>query len=157
MEKQNVLNGLLLNIDILDDFINSMPSDALYKKRGDNWTIFQHLEHLLAPQELLLQRIQKFIDEPVPVMTPYNPEDRPKTNTEIKPAEVLAKLKDIRTKQVELLKKCPDELWKKKAVHPEYTDYSLRILARHIYMHDGFHMYRMEDLWILKDEFLTEL
>ena len=86
--------------------------DALYKKRGGNRTIFQRLEHLLAPQELLLKRIQKFIDEPAPVMTTYN---------------------------------------------PEYTDYSLKILAGHVFMHDGFHRYGMEDLWLLKDEFLKGL
>ena len=47
--------------------------------------------------------------------------------------------------------------WEKTATHPEYEQYSLIILARHILMHDHWHMYRMEELWLTRDEYLTIL
>ena len=47
--------------------------------------------------------------------------------------------------------------WQKTATHPEYAQYSFYILVRHILMHDHWHMYRMEELWLTRDEYLTQL
>jgi hypothetical protein len=57
---------------------------------------------------------------------------------------------------VELARSCGPEAWEKPGVHPEYDQYSLEILLRHILTHDGWHMYRMEEIWLAKDESLTK-
>jgi hypothetical protein len=62
-----------------------------------------------------------------------------------------------REKQVSLLETADDITWQKTGRHPEYTLYSLYILARHILMHDHWHMYRMEELWLTRDEYLTKV
>jgi hypothetical protein len=47
--------------------------------------------------------------------------------------------------------------WQKTGIHPEYELYSLSILGRHILMHDFWHMYRIEELWLTRDAYLTKL
>ncbi len=56
---------------------------------------------------------------------------------------------------MELLSKLDKSVWEKTATHPEYEHYSLYILARHILIHDHWHMYRMEELWLTRDDYLT--
>ena len=46
------------------------------------------------------------------------------------------------------------EHWTRKAKHKEYIEYTPYIMLRHILMHDHFHMYRIEELWLTTDEFL---
>jgi len=45
----------------------------------------------------------------------------------------------------------------KETSRPEYENYSLFILVRHILMHNHWHMYRMEELWLTRDAYLTKL
>ena len=62
-----------------------------------------------------------------------------------------------REKQVRLIEAVPAEVWRKTAVHPQYESYGFEILVRHIALHDGFHLARIEDLWVLKDGSLKPL
>jgi hypothetical protein len=61
-----------------------------------------------------------------------------------------------RYKQLLLLESADHITWKKTATHPEYEAYSLYILTRHVLMHDYWHMYRMEELWLTRDVYLTK-
>ncbi len=40
---------------------------------------------------------------------------------------------------------------RKTAVHPEYERNGFELLVRHIALHDGMHLARIEDLWLLED------
>jgi hypothetical protein len=71
--------------------------------------------------------------------------------------EALAAFSAGRNDQIAELEKATPDDWEKVATHPEYTHYTLYILARHILMHDHWHMYRMEELWLTRDEYLTVL
>jgi hypothetical protein len=71
--------------------------------------------------------------------------------------EIIEQFKAMREKQLDLLKNVGPEDWEKMAFHPEYDQYGLLILARHVFMHDHWHLYRMEELWLTKDEYLTRL
>ncbi len=64
---------------------------------------------------------------------------------------------EYRRKQLLLLEKADATVWQRMATHPEYDLYSLYILARHVLMHDHWHMYRIEELWLTKDAYLTKL
>jgi len=63
---------------------------------------------------------------------------------------------ELRAKMVSHLKTFEDDLWNKRALHPEYVEYSPYILLRHAMMHDHFHMYRIEELRLTKDEYLRK-
>ena len=62
-----------------------------------------------------------------------------------------------RARQIEIIVAAEDALWSKQALHPEYERYGFAILVRHILFHDGFHLARMEDLLLARDEHLTSL
>lgn len=94
-----------------------------------------------------------------PEFIPYIPgeeEDADRPPAVAMPAALDA-FNQYREKQVALLETVDDITWQKAGRHPEYTRYSLYILARHILMHDHGHMYRMEELWLTRDEYLSKL
>ena len=72
-------------------------------------------------------------------------------------ASALDQFGRYRDKQLQLLKSAGDVMWERTATHPEYEAYSLYILTRHVLMHDYWHMYRMEELWLTRDAYLTKL
>jgi uncharacterized damage-inducible protein DinB len=157
MRNSQLVEALKLNTDILKTFISSIPEDAMMNRRKDFWTIYEHLVHLVETQALLHHRIELFINEESPVMTPYNPEGAPESDEKKTAGELLEEFSNWRNKQVELIETCDDSTWDKMGEHPEYDSYSFETLVRHILLHDGYHMYRMEELWLLKDKFIKPL
>ena len=156
----DILEGLKRSHSILTEFVVSIPEDLLYRKRGDGfWSIAEHVNHLADVQPMLGDRIRRFLEEDRPEFIPFFPdedESQPET-VQIDVAAVLAEFDRGRKDQLELLHKATPADWEKTATHPEYEQYSLMILVRHIFMHDHWHMYRMEELWLTRDEYLTDL
>jgi uncharacterized damage-inducible protein DinB len=155
-----ILNALGTGPSILTALVETIPPDDMARVRGDGfWNITQHVIHLGAVQPVLLERIDRFLNEPNPEFVPHIPsEDEQENDTE--PADVRAALDrfaEFRRKQIARLSGASPVDWNNTGIHPEYSAYSLYILARHILMHDHWHMYRMEELWLTRDAYLTEL
>lgn len=146
---------------ILADLVRQIPRKRLeVRRRPDFWTIRDHISHLAEVQPMLLGRLGRFRDEEAPSFIPYLPSDEDAPKEEVAPLEVDAALKAFaegRRRQIELIATLPEEVWAKPGVHPEFELYTASILVRHIAMHDHWHMYRMEELWITRDEYLTEV
>ncbi len=157
----DLLEGLRRAPNVLSAFAQSIPADRLDHRRGDGfWTIAEHLSHLARVQPMLLERLQRFRDEEHPVFVPYIPgdgEEEPDT-PEVMPMDgALAQFTRYRAQQVDLLMELTPAAWYKIADHPEYSLYTAYILTRHILMHDHWHMYRMEELWLTRDDYLTRM
>jgi len=156
----DLLDGLGRSGRILAEFVKTIPADKLNLCRGEGfWTIAEHVSHLAQVQPMLLERLQKFMDEDQPEFVPYIPgdsqaEERP---PQMELNEALEAFAHQRGRQIAVLEKADAAVWQKSAVHPEYEHYSLYILVRHILMHDYWHMYRMEELWLTRDAHLTKL
>ena len=156
----DLLDGLGRSGRILAELVNTIPPDRLNLRRGQGfWTIAEHVCHLAQVQPMLLERLQRFMNEDRPEFVPYIPgdgevEDRP-PQMEIDVA--LEAFNRQRSKQITLLQQAEQDDWRKTGTHPEYELYSLYILVRHILMHDHWHMYRMEELWLTRDAYLTRL
>ena len=145
---------------ILAEFVRSIPAEQMNRQRGEGfWTIAEHISHLAQVQAMLLERLQRFMTEERPEFVPYIPgDDEVETQLPLLTAdEALEVFARDRTRQLALLAKADEAVWRKTAVHPEYELYSMHILIRHILMHDHWHMYRMEELWLTKDPYLTKL
>lgn len=159
--KAALLEGLRQAPAILSAFISDIPEDKLDHRRCEGcWTIAEHLSHLAQVQPMLLERIQRFIDEERPEFIPYIPgegEDEPATPERMAIEDALSQFSAIRRRQLNLLEGASDATWEKQAVHPEYDQYGFHILVRHVLMHDHWHMYRMEELWLTKEPYLTRL
>ncbi len=157
----DILETLRRSPNILTRFVHSIPENRLDLRRGEGfWTIAEHCSHLAQVQPMLLKRIERFLNEDAPEFVPYNPgvgAEEPATPLRMNMESTLEQFARDREAQIKLLESADELCWKKQATHPEYEHYSLYILARHIMMHDHWHMYRMEELWLTRDAYLTLL
>ena len=142
---------------ILREFIGKIPEEKLKNpRRKRNWTIHENACHLAQAEIMISERFLKFKREPEPDFNPYLPgktlSDGNLIHLEL--GQQLNLFESQRLKTVELLKSYDDSIWNKKGKHPQYTEYNAHILLRHTLMHDHFHMYRIEELWLTKDHYL---
>jgi len=153
---KKILSSLKSTPKILKDFIKSIDADELDRKRGEDvWTLREHLYHLVKVQPMLYKRLELFRDQENPEIVPYIPKDD-QAGEDDAPQSIGEALKNFmqwRKKQVKLVKSFKQNIFEKKGSHNQYTHYDFPILLRHILMHDYWHMYRMEDVWLCKDEY----
>jgi len=160
-DRLDLLDGLNRSANVLSAFVQSIPDDKQNRRRGDGcWTLAEHASHLAKVQPMLLERLQRFRDEDHPVFVPYIPgdgDDASDTPEVIPMDAAMDQFALFRGRQVALLNGVSAAVWEKTGSHPEYAIYSFYILVRHILMHDHWHMYRMEELWLTEDAFLTKV
>ena len=152
------LNSLAGLPAVVESMLRAVPEERLTRRRApDTWTILEHVLHLNQVQPMLHGRIKQFLQPGVPTMVPFDPfAEQPMPGADgTRLDEVLADFADIRRAILDTLSAMPAEAWDREALHPEYDRYSLRILVRHMLMHDYWHLYRIEELWLLKDEFFA--
>jgi len=155
-----LIAGLKLSPRLLSEFVGEIPPDKLEaRRRRDAWTIRQHVNHLAEVQPMLFERLRRFRDEPAPDFTPFapNPEGAESGVGQGTMREALEEFRVWRERQIELIHAFRPEVYRKLAHHPEYEIYTPGILIRHILSHDHWHMHRMEELWLVHDEYLTTL
>ncbi len=146
------------SISIISAFVQSVPNDDLNRRRGpDVWTVAEHVQHLADVQPMICQRIMAFQEEEAPRFIPFVPGEEEPSSVRIgvEVDEALEAFATWRNKQLLLLRDMAPRAWEKTAEHPEYTAYTLPILTRHILMHDHWHMYRMEELWLTRDDYFS--
>lgn len=157
----DLLEGLKRTPKIMIEFVKTIPENKLNLRRGDGfWTIAEHVSHLAEVQPMLLERFQRFMHEEHPQFVPFVPskdDDGPVTPASLSMAAALLQFEQYRKQQMLLLENADAGIWQRIAIHPEYDEYSLYILTRHVLMHDYWHMYRIEELWLTKDAYLTRL
>lgn len=159
MNRDSLIRSLSLSPDVLEGFLAGLPGELVDRSRGsDFWTIRQHVAHLADVQPMLFGRMESFRDSPHPVMKPYSPADEdPLAQTAVDPADAVVRFRFWRERQTELLDDLSDAIWDRTGEHPEYERYSLELLVAHTYFHDGFHLYRMEEMAFVRDRSLTIL
>ena len=157
----DILAALQRAPDILAAFVKTVPAARMDLRRGEGfWTIAEHLSHLVQVQTMLLGRLQRFMEEDHPEFIPYipgNDQEDPPLPPRMEMAAALQQFAATRQQQLTLLEGADDRTWQKTAIHPQYEHYSLYILVRHILLHDYWHMYRIEELWLTRDAYLTKL
>jgi uncharacterized damage-inducible protein DinB len=157
---RDLIESLARTGTILAEFVKTIPEDKLHIKRGKSfWSIAEHVSHLAQVQPMLLERLERMRDEAHAVFVPYFPdEDESIADQPPMPFDqAIAQFQSFRGKQLALLAEVDATTWQKTASHPEFDQYSFYILVRHILMHDFWHMFRMEELWLTKDDYLTKL
>jgi len=156
-----VFEGLSLSPKILRELVEAIPGPELTAvRRPGFWSIQDHVIHLADVQPMLYARLVRFRDEEHPEFIPYlpDPDVPPSPGPETADAAVaLNEFAARREKMLARIKVYPQAVWQKIGDHPEYTLYTAFGLLRHILMHDHWHMYRIEELWLTRDQFLTEL
>ncbi len=141
--------------DVIEAYIRNIPAIVLDLKRNDEtWTIREHIYHIAQVQDMLLSRILTIQNEEHPVMVPYFPENETeRTAIYSSLDEALAKYKDIRKNQLSLIDQITKAALNKDAVHGEYIQYNIPIIINHMIFHEYWHMYRIEQIWLTRDEY----
>jgi hypothetical protein len=132
---------------------------ALLKRRPANgkWSAHEHACHLAQADRLYQRRLDQFMNNPAPVITPYDP-GRDDPDDVFLCMDLDASLEDwtaSRRTLVARLRALGDAEWRRTAEHAEYSHYSLLIMIRHLALHDLFHAYRIEEL-LLKREWMAD-
>ncbi|MBI5592327.1 MAG: DinB family protein [Deltaproteobacteria bacterium] len=158
---QDLLEGLKRTPNVLSEFVKTIPEGKMDLRRGEGfWTIAEHVSHLAQVQPVILERFQRFMNEDHPEFVPFIPgscKSAPVLPPRLDMTAALDQFARYRNKELLLLEGADDMTWQKTGAHPEYEYYSLFILTRHVLMHDYWHMYRMEELWLTRDAYLTRL
>ena len=157
----DLLEGLRRTPRVLAEFVKAIPEDRLDVRRGEGfWTIAEHVSHLAQVQPVILERFKRFLREDHPAFAPYIPGNgrtEPITPPRMEMAAALGQFGRLRKEELAMLEGVDHMAWQKIGTHPEYERYSLHILVRHVLMHDYWHMYRVEQLWLTRDAYLTKL
>ncbi len=140
--------------EIVETYLKNIPEVSLDKECKDaTWTIREHFYHILTVQEMLYQRIIKIKDEQNPIITPYFPENEKNVAELFKSLdEAFLYYKEMRAKQISLIKSLSAEDFSKEAQHGEYIKYNIPIIINHIIFHEYWHLYRIEELWLTREE-----
>ncbi len=140
---------------IIESYISRIPESDIDRRRSkESWTIREHVYHIADVQKILLERIKTIRDSREPVIEPYFPDDEIDLGQRYKSIkEALDSYKKLRREQMGLIEKCTEEDLNKNAVHKEYRQYGIPIVVRHMIFHEYWHMYRIEELWLTRDEF----
>jgi len=139
---------------ILKEMVDSIPREPSWRlterRIEGKWSIHEHACHIVKVQPMLTARAKKFIEEDAPEFEPYFPgkSTSPDELLKMDLAENLAKFPELRKEFIDVIRSAPADAWKKKAEHPQYLEYTLYIMLRHVLLHDNVHMYRMEELWL---------
>lgn len=158
MSHKDLFRVLELNKSVLRQFFSVMTEAEIHKRIRSYWTIGEHLSHLVDSQAITVKRIELIYEQQTPKIVPFTPNDDDVKNAKkASTAELLDAFDQRRDAQLKLLKKAKAADWAKTVTHPEYRRYSLEILVRHTLLHDHFHMARMEQLWIMKEELVMDL
>ncbi len=144
---------------IVKHFVGSIPEEHYHIIRKEGlWSIHHHVCHLAEVQVMLYERLVRFRKEDNPLFVPYfPPEGRDEEYRHTPISRALDNFERWRSKQLEVIAGFQQPDWRKEGRHPEYIAYNPEILVRHILMHDHWHMYRMEELWLTTEEYLESL
>lgn len=141
--------------EIIETYVSNIPKDKLDLKRNkETWTIREHVYHLASVQNMLYQRIELIHNTIHPIIEPFFPENQVSINklyTSIQHS--FNEYKSVRKDQMVLIGNLNKNDFTKEAKHGEYVNYNIPLIMNHMIFHEYWHMYRIEEIWLTKDEF----
>lgn len=144
---------------LLEDLLNQIPVEMHKQRRiPGKWSIHEHAVHLEEAQKMIIERFKRFQQEENPVFEPYLPGTTVSDDylIDLDLATSLADFRKNRQEMIDLLRTFTTEQWTNEGTHPEYRHISALLWIRHVMMHDHFHMYRIEELWLTTDSYLRK-
>lgn len=154
-----VLISLRQTPAILGTLLEAIPAQSRSLRRiPAAWSIHEHACHLAEVQPMLCDRFRRFLAEAEPTFTPYLPGqvDSDAHLAAMDLGEAVPQFTRFREEMLQLIQDQGPAFWSKPGHHPEYLHYTPGILLRHILMHDHAHLYRIEELWLTRDEYLRK-
>jgi len=153
-ELKKIIAGLEQSPGLLKEMLSEIPP-ALMKERRipGKWCIHEHAVHFAKVQKMINERLKRFMTEENLEIVPYLPGTSTPVD-ELINANLKTALKEFsqdRKTFVKMLARLKPKDWRKQARHPQFTRYTPYIMARHLFLHDNTHMYRIEELWLTRE------
>ena len=150
---EQILSCLEKTPEILAGLLTQIPGDLLKTKRLEHsWSIHEHACHIATGDGIgVLDRLRLFFDEECPVFLPLSGESFPPDHLmKMNLDQAIDGFFKERAEVVRRAKFLDASLLEKEGKHPEYGIFTPYVMLRHRLMHDYYHMYRIEDLWLAK-------
>lgn len=144
---------------LLEELLMEIPVEMLKAKRiKGKWSIHEHAVHLPEAQEMIIERFKIFQREKHPTFVPYLPGNTVSDDylIDLDLNISLEKFRAGRQELITLLKSFSTRDWANEGSHPEYIKMNPKVWLRHVMMHDHFHMYRIEELWLTTEDYLRK-
>jgi hypothetical protein len=143
-----IMNALELNPSIIADMAAEFPVERRnVRPAPEKWSALEHLAHLARIGPFMNVRLRDMLENPSKPVVPYNPEDDPTAMlSKADWDKALNQYQWERAALVGTLRDVSMMIWEREVEHPEYNTYSIRIMARHLALHDLLHGSRIESL-----------
>ena len=145
----DIIDSLRVNARVVVELVRAAPAPLLKRRpRPGAWSIHEHACHLSIVQPIMLRRVEYILSTEAPEIQGYQPgrDDEPDGLLKMELDTCLSRYQSEREVILRRLAGLSEDEWRKPAVHEEYTEYSIGILARHLALHDYLHTYRMEQI-----------
>lgn len=149
-----VIEALQRSPAIVVPLVREVSPDILKRRpRPGKWSAHEHACHLAVVHDVFFRRLDQFLAEPTPVITPYDPGTLQRDDELLVmdlEASLAAYVRD-RAELVSRIQRLTPAEWARTAEHGEYSHYSVFIMFRHLALHDFLHAYRIEELLLKRD------
>jgi len=112
------------------------------------WSAHEHACHLADVHGLFFDRLDLILASDEASIEPYPPsaDDESGALLDHDLETDLVRFESDRERLVQRLRALTPDDWIRSAEHPEYAEYSVFIMFRHVAMHDHLHGYRIEEI-----------
>ncbi len=145
-EVRSILDTLERAPDLIVPMVWEIPEERRKARPADGkWSAHEHACHLADVHDLFFERLELMLGEDDPKIEPFWPD----ADVDLRDRSLeqeMARFEGDRKHLVERLRGLGPDDWIRPARHPEYSEYSVFILFRHVAMHDHLHGYRIEEL-----------
>ena len=143
---------------IVIPLVREVPPAYIKRRPGlRKWSAHEHACHLAVVHKVFFDRLEQILNQPQPVINPYDPGTQDSDDALLK-MDLNTALEEYtreRARLVARLRELSIDDWQRTAEHGEYSHYSVFIMFRHLALHDLFHAYRIEEL-LLKREWAAD-
>jgi DinB superfamily len=139
---------------IVVPLVREVPAAILKRRpRPGKWSAHEHACHLSEVDPMIGERLDRMLAETLPRIRPYLPDADQEDGALLKIdlTEAMERYTSGRARLVGRLRELSAADWQRRAEHPEYSQYSVFIMVRHVAMHDMLHAYRIEELLLKND------
>ena len=148
-DTMTIIDALRRAPDVVVPLVREAPLEILKRRPSEKrWSIHEHACHLAHVHGLFIDRLDRMLAEPTPVIRPYLPDQADPDDflLAMDLDDALENYAVDRQKLVERLERLSADDWGRAAEHSEYREYSVFIMFRHLALHDFLHAYRIEEL-----------
>lgn len=151
---ESIIKALANAPALIIPLVREVPAQVLKRRpQPKKWSAHEHACHLAEVHSLFFDRLELILNNERPRIRMYNPDEAMEDGALllVELDEALERFARDRARLVELLQGLSEDDWQREALHEEYNHYSVRIMFRHVALHDMLHAYRIEELLLKKD------